>query len=945
MMKRFFINKTLKAFALAFALVAVLSCKNGVEPEQNVKDDNKATISLKIHNLDEYKLEKAKTERTVNPVIELNELTDFVLSGAKTGATQTQLASFDTLADLPESIDVPFEATTEEWTFTLTAKKGYSVISGSTAKTLQTGNNELEIAVSLEDFAEGTGNFAITVDFSSAVNCDTITSATAYIVEKNNSSSLPMNEMTFSSTDFQYDYKFTYIGEGYYDGTYRAVIKLYKGEYVLGYWQDLINISDSLTSSATATIDKLNKAYSVDYFIWRADEPGDNTLDFEPQYVIPETQKTLPVPSRDDYAFMGWYTDYDLTTPVVLPLTQDTNLYAYWESLIPPADGSYYPAKAETVYDVISSVTEGSVSSPAVIKVFGKITSSTLSTICNAISSNYYDSNSNLINYKIDLSHTYGLSVIPAYAFSNCSNLAEFVIPEGVTEIGYEAFSECDNLVGVVIPEGVTEIGESAFFSCNHLGEIEIPDSIALIGEEAFFDCKSLKKIEVSGNNQNYKSVDGVLYSKDGTVLIKYPAGKNTEEFEVPYGVETIEGNAFYDARNLDEITISDSVTDISEAFVFCYNLETVNIGAGVTSVTGKDFSECSNITTITVSNQNEYYTVGNDGVLYTKDGKTIALYPNGDTRTTYTVPSSVEYIENIALCDADNLSQVVFPDDGAAWYYGNIYSFENPIDIIWHGTKLNVSYYSGNCYYLKNYSCCKKINDFQSVWEELVDSVPVAAVYNSENTDVSNTTEPFEFVVTTDSDFKFYKIETKVGSNYNINFVDSNNYYNYTLPEDWIPEDCVIAVFGADGSNVVDKRDSASGTSSISFIARTSETYIGLQDFAENGSINCAFRVWSQLVKTGVSVTMAPDVPVAYEADDSDNYHFFVEDNIYDSYTWYVNGVDNYNNNHEDSFDFDTSEYSNGVYLITLEVEKDGLSYSYSFQLSVQKSDENTQC
>ena len=61
MMKRFFINKTLKAFALAFALVAVLSCKNGVEPEQNVIDDNKATISLKIHNLDEYKLEKAKT--------------------------------------------------------------------------------------------------------------------------------------------------------------------------------------------------------------------------------------------------------------------------------------------------------------------------------------------------------------------------------------------------------------------------------------------------------------------------------------------------------------------------------------------------------------------------------------------------------------------------------------------------------------------------------------------------------------------------------------------------------------------------------------------------------------------------------------------------------------------------------------------------------------------
>ena len=107
-----------------------------------------------------------------------------------------------------------------------------------------------------------------------------------------------------------------------------------------------------------------------------------------------------------------------------------------------------------------------------------------------------------------------------------------------------------------------------------------------------------------------------------------------------------------------------------------------------------------------------------------------------------------------------------------------------------------------------------------------------------------------------------------------------------------------------------------------------------------ESSTYKCAFRAWAQLVKTEVSVTMDPDVPVAYDVYD-DYWHFYVKDNIYDSYTWYFNG--GVVKVGDDSCDLDLS--SNGVHLITLEVRKDGLYYSYSIQIKVKKAGGGAQC
>lgn len=109
----------------------------------------------------------------------------------------------------------------------------------------------------------------------------------------------------------------------------------------------------------------------------------------------------------------------------------------------------------------------------------------------------------------------------------DCGTAAtDIVLPEGVKAIGMWAFYNCKALTSVIIPNGVTSIGYEAFRGCEALTTVKIPASVTDIGEGAFMGCKNLRSIIVSKDNQVYKDINGVLYSKDGKTLLRYPAGK-----------------------------------------------------------------------------------------------------------------------------------------------------------------------------------------------------------------------------------------------------------------------------------------------------------------------------------------------------------------------------------------------------------------------------------
>lgn len=102
--------------------------------------------------------------------------------------------------------------------------------------------------------------------------------------------------------------------------------------------------------------------------------------------------------------------------------------------------------------------------------------------------------------------------------------------------------------------------------------------------------CKSIE-----WNNKFYKSENGVLYSADGKVLIKYPEGR-CEPVRIPYGVEVIEKHAFANS-NAAEIYIPDTVMEIKEeAFLNAQNLRNVSLGNGVEVIRDGAFAYCYNL-------------------------------------------------------------------------------------------------------------------------------------------------------------------------------------------------------------------------------------------------------------------------------------------------------------------------------------------------------------
>ena len=175
------------------------------------------------------------------------------------------------------------------------------------------------------------------------------------------------------------------------------------------------------------------------------------------------------------------------------------------------------------------------------------------------------------------------------------------IIEEGITSIGESAFSDCTRLSSITIPSTVTSIGEYAFFGCESLSSITIPASVTSIGHYAFLYCSSLSSIIVDDDNQNYKSEDGVLFSKDGKTLICCPGGKSGD-YTIPSSVTRIVYDAFYECKNLSSVTIPSSVTNIEEwAFAYCESLSSLTIPASVTSIGEAAFYGCSNLKTINV--------------------------------------------------------------------------------------------------------------------------------------------------------------------------------------------------------------------------------------------------------------------------------------------------------------------------------------------------------
>ncbi len=149
--------------------------------------------------------------------------------------------------------------------------------------------------------------------------------------------------------------------------------------------------------------------------------------------------------------------------------------------------------------------------------------------------------------------------------FEGCAYLTKASIGDNVTVVPPHLFYNCTSLKEVQIGRKVREIGSEAFLDCQKLKRVNIPESVTEIGGGAFDGCLELAEIEVAKGNAHYCSVDGVLYTKDMSVLLRFPSGSPTKEFSIPESVKDIGDLAFSSCANLRKVTLPCTLESIGE--------------------------------------------------------------------------------------------------------------------------------------------------------------------------------------------------------------------------------------------------------------------------------------------------------------------------------------------------------------------------------------------
>lgn len=214
------------------------------------------------------------------------------------------------------------------------------------------------------------------------------------------------------------------------------------------------------------------------------------------------------------------------------------------------------------------------------------------------------------------------LNHIGQWAFRACRRLLNDVhLPETLTDIANDAFEKapCSSkfagltYVGghliaadmsvkdnIDIREGTVVITDGTFNDCPDVTSITIPASVERIGTDALLCGRKLFNLRAATDNERFRSVKGVLFNKDMTALIAYPAAAGADAYCVPDGVETVCEHAFFYAKNLKTICLSEGVKTLGAGAVSnCEKLVELRLPKSLETIEAEAVADCDALETV----------------------------------------------------------------------------------------------------------------------------------------------------------------------------------------------------------------------------------------------------------------------------------------------------------------------------------------------------------
>lgn len=257
-----------------------------------------------------------------------------------------------------------------------------------------------------------------------------------------------------------------------------------------------------------------------------------------------------------------------------------------------------------------------------------------------------------------------------ARAFFRNGSLVTVKLPESMTELGENIFDDCKALRGVKLPEGVAHIEGAAFQGCNIMEKLNFPAKLTSVGDNAFRSCLSLELDNLPNSllyvgREAFCDVPLKALKLDRKVEIGAGAFSNTPitEIEMATPCDSILGGTFSDCPNLTKITIGEGLKYIGYGAFSNSPVKEANLPSTLRDISSYAFlgysSYCPFINDIQPENHIRYIgkvaylCVDRDLEEYTIKEGTVTLADNlfeSWQGTTFHIPASVEQIGNKAF-------------------------------------------------------------------------------------------------------------------------------------------------------------------------------------------------------------------------------------------------------------------------------------------------------